>query len=148
MEYKQKIEEDLKKSLKERDATRTSTLRMLLGALKYKEVEKLRALTEQEFQAVVKTMIKQHLESIDSFTKGQRPELAEKEEKELAILKEFAPTQLSEEELSKEIEEAINTLEAKDQKDMGKVMKYLMERVGSRADGKVLSEMVRKRLVS
>jgi len=93
-------------------------------------------------------MIKQHLESIDSFTKGQRPELAEKEEKELAILKEFAPTQLSEEELSKEIEEAIHTLEAKDQKDMGKVMKYLMEKVGPRADGKLLSEMVRKRLVT
>jgi uncharacterized protein len=148
MDFKQTIEEDLKKALKAGDAIRVSTLRMLLGALQYKQVEKQHhPVSEQEFHAVVKTMIKQHVESIESFKKGQRPELAEKEEKELLILKEFVPATLSEEELRKEVEEALQALEAKGPGDMGKVMKFLMEKVGSRADGKVLSEMVRKRLV-
>ena len=73
-----------------------SVLRMLLSSLSYKEVEKRKPLTEEEFYAVVKTMIKQHGESIESFKKGQRPDLAEKEEKELQILKEFVPAQMSE----------------------------------------------------
>lgn len=147
MGFKEGIEADLKKSLKAKDASRLSVVRMLLGAIKYKEVEKLRELSDQEFQAVVKTMIKQHIESIESFRKGNRPELADKEEKELAVLKEFLPEQLSEEELQKEVEEAVEALGAKGAKDMGRVMKSLVEKIGARADGKVLSEMVRKRLI-
>ena len=76
------------------------------------------------------------------------PELAEKENKELEILKEFVPSQIGGEELSLEVEAAVTALGAKDQKDMGKVMKFLMEKLASRVDGKVLSEMVRKRLSS
>ena len=123
-----------------------SVLRMLLTSLNYKEIEERQPLTEEEFHAVVKTMIKQHLESIESFEKGKRDDLAEKERKELEILKAFAPAQISGDELKAEVEEAIKSLGAKDQKDMGRVMKFLMEKLSSRADGKVLSEMVRKRL--
>jgi uncharacterized protein YqeY len=148
MTYKEEIEAGVRKALKEKDAVRVSTLRMLLSALSYKEVEKRKPLTEDEFHGVVKTMVKQHVESIESFTKGQRPELAEKEEKELQILKEFIPAQLSSEDLARELEEAIGALGAKDQKDMGKVMKFLMEKLASRVDGKVLSEMVKNRLSS
>jgi len=119
---------------------------MLLSSLSYKEVEKRKPLTEEEFFAVVKTMIKQHGESIESFTKGGRPELAEKETKELEILKEFVPSQVEGEALSSEVEAAIAAVGAKDLKDMGKVMKLLMEKLASRVDGKVMSEMVRKRL--
>ena len=148
MEVKSKIEEGLKAAIKQRDSVRVSILRMLLAAIKNKEVEKIRALTEDEFFALVKTSVKQHLESIESFKKGNRQDLVEKEEKELVILREFLPTALTDEELSKEIEGAIATLEAKSQKDMGKVIKYLLEKYPGRIDGKVLSGMVLKRLSS
>jgi len=146
MGYKDEIAQDLKKALKEKNVLRVSVLRMLLTSLNYKEIEKRQPLTEEEFHAVVKTMIKQHSESIESFEKGKRDDLAEKERKELEILKAFAPAQISSDELKAEVEEAIKSLGAKDQKDMGRVMKLLMEKLSSRVDGKVLSEMVRKRL--
>jgi uncharacterized protein YqeY len=148
MAYKDAIEQDLKKALKEKDNVRVSILRMLLSSLSYKEIEKKNELTQDEFYAVVKTMIKQHTESIESFKKGNRPELAEKEEKELHILKEFVPAQMSEEEVAAELENAVQAVGAKDMKDMGKVMKFLMEKLSSRVDGKVLSEMVKRRLSS
>ena len=148
MEYKTVIEQGLKKALKERDTIRLSVFRMLLTAIKNKEVEKIGSLTEDEFFALVKTSVKQHLESIESFKKGQRQELAEKEEKELEILKEFLPSQLTEEEVRKEIEQAIEEVEAKGQKDMGKVIKFIMGKFPGRIDGKALSEMVLKRLSS
>ncbi|MBA4390047.1 MAG: glutamyl-tRNA amidotransferase [Syntrophus sp. (in: bacteria)] len=148
MDYKSKIEEGLKEALKKRDATRVSVIRMLLAAIKNKEVEKIRVLTNEEFFSLVKTSINQHLDSIESFKKGQRPELVEKEEKELLILKEFLPTQLTEEEMIREMEETIKTVDAKSQKDMGKVIKSLMEKFPGRVDGKMLSGMVLKRLSS
>jgi len=146
MSFKENIEAGLKKALKERNPARVSTLRMLLGAIKYRQVEKVRPLTEEEFYGVVKTLIKQHSESIESFKKGNREDLVEKEEKELLILQEFVPAQLSAAELSGEVDEAIRQLEARTPKDMGKVMKFLMEKYASRIDGKVLSELVRQRL--
>lgn len=146
MDYRSKIEEGLKEALKKRDSIRVSVLRMLLAAVKNKEVEKIRPLTDDEFYSIVKTSIKQHNDSIDSFKKGQRLELAEKEEKELEILKEFQPSQLTEDEILKAIEEAVIAVDAKSQKDMGKVIKHLMEKFPGRIDGKVLSAMVLKRL--
>ena len=148
MEYKTVIEEGLKKAMKERDSVRLSVHRMLLTAIKNKEVEKIGAITEDEFFALIKTSVKQHVESIESFKKGQRQELVEKEEKELEILKEFLPSQLTEEDIVKEIESAIEVCEAKNQKDMGKVIKSIMWKFPVRVDGKLLSEMVLKRLSS
>ena len=146
MGFKENIETGLKKALKEHDSVRVSTLRMLLGAIKYREVEKIRPLTEEEFYGVVKTLVKQHAESIDSFKKGNRQDLVKKEETELLVLQEFVPAQLSAAEMTGEVDEAIRQLEAKTPKDMGKVMKFLMEKHASRIDWKVLSEMVRQRL--
>ena len=148
MAYKDEINESLKRALKEKDALRVSVLRMLLSALGYKEIEKRKPLTQEEFFGVVKTMMKQHAESIESFKKGQRQDLVEKEENELRILKEFEPAQMSEEEMAQEVDNAIETLGARDQKDTGRVMKVLVEKLASRADGKVLSQMVRNRLSS
>jgi len=148
MTYKDEINESLKRALKEKDALRVSVMRMLLSALGYKEIEKRKPLTQEEFYGVVKTMMKQHAESIESFKKGQRQDLVEKEENELRILKEFEPAQMSEEEVAQEVDNVIETLGARDQKDMGRVMKVLMEKLASRVDGKVLSEMVRTRLSS
>ena len=148
MDYRSTIENGLKEALKKRDAIRVSVFRMLLTAIKNKEVEKIRPLTDEEFFALVKTSIKQHHDSIESFTKGQRLELAEKEEKELEILKEFQPSQLTEDEIAKEIEDAVAAVGAKDRKEMGKVIKFLMDKFPGRIDGKVLSAMVLKRLSS
>ncbi len=148
MDYRSTIENGLKEALKKRDTIRVSVLRMLLTAIKNKEVEKIRPLTDEEFFALIKTSIKQHNESIESFKKGQRHELAEKEEKELEILKEFQPSQLTEDEIAGEIEDAVTTVGAKDRKEMGKVIKLVMDKFPGRIDGKLLSAMVLKRLSS
>ncbi|HVN95061.1 MAG TPA: GatB/YqeY domain-containing protein [Syntrophorhabdaceae bacterium] len=148
MDYKAKISESLKEALKNRDAVRVSVLRMLLAAIKNKEVEKIRSLSDDEFFAIVKTSVKQHHDSIESFKQGRRLDLVEKEEKEVVILNEYLPSQLTEEEITREIGQAIATVDAKSQKDMGKVIKLLMEKFPGRVDGKVLSGMVLKRLSS
>jgi uncharacterized protein len=145
-DFKEKLQDGLKEALKQKDTVRLSLYRMLLASIKNKEVEKIRPLTEDEFIAVVKTSVKQHVESIESFKKGNRQDLVEKEEKELAILKEFMPSQLSEEEILKEIEEAIVSLQVQGQKEMGKVIKFILEKFPGRIDGKTLSGMVLKRL--
>ncbi len=148
MEYKTVIEEGLKKAMKDKDGIRLSVYRMLLTSIKNKEVEKIGAITEDEFYALVKTSVKQHLESIESFRKGNRAELAEKEEKELEILKGFLPSQLTEEDLAGEIETAIEACGVQGPKDMGKAIKFIMGKFPGKVDGKLLSEMVRKRLSS
>ena len=148
MDYRSTIENGLKESLKKRDAIRVSVLRMLLAAIKNKEVEKIRPLTDEEFYGLIKTSIKQHNDSIESFKKGQRLELAEKEEKELEILKEFQPSQLTGDEIAQEVEDAVASIGAKDRKDMGKVIKFLMDKFPGRIEGKLLSTMVLKRLSS
>jgi uncharacterized protein YqeY len=147
-DFKANLQNGLKEALKQKDTVRLSLYRMLLASIKIKEVEKerIRPLTEDEFIAVVKTSVKQHVESIESFKKGNRQDLVEKEEKELAILKEFMPSQLSEEEIAKEIEEAIVSLQVHGQKEMGKVIKFILEKFPGRIDGKLLSGMVLKRL--
>ena len=146
VEFKAKLQDGLKEALKQKDTIRLSLYRMLLASIKNKEVEKIRPLTEDEFIAVVKTSVKQHVESIESFKKGNRLDLADMEEKELAILKEFMPSQLSEEEIIQEIEDAIVSLQVQSQKEMGKVIKFILEKFPGRIDGKVLSGMVLKRL--
>jgi len=145
-DFKAILQNGLKEALKQKDSIRLSLYRMLLASIKNKEVEKIRPLTDDEFIAVVKTSIKQHVESIESFKKGNRLDLVEKEEKELAILKEFMPSQLSEEEIISEIEEAILSLQVQSQKEMGKVIKFILEKFPGRIDGKLLSGMVLKKL--
>jgi len=145
-DFKSNLQNGLKEALKQKDTIRLSLYRMLLAAIKNKEVEKIRPLTEDEFIAVIKTSVKQHMESIESFKKGNRQDLVDKEEKELAILKEFMPSQLSEEEIAKEIDEAIVTLQVQSQKEMGKVIKFILEKFPGRIDGRLLSGMVLKRL--
>jgi len=146
MEFKNRIEEGMKKALKERDSIRLSIFRMLLTAIKNKEVEKIRPLTDDEFYSLVKTSVKQHNESIESFKKGQRQDLVDKEEKELEILKEFLPSQLTEDEIQREIDQTIEALGATGKNDMGKVIKSIMGKYPGRLDGKLVSDLVLKRL--
>jgi uncharacterized protein len=146
MEFKIGIENGLKEALKAKDTLRSSVLRMVLAAIKNKEVDKRGALSEEEFFGLIRKSVNQHNESIESFKKGNRQDLVEKEEKELEILRGFLPVSLSEEALWQEIEKAIEAVGAQNQKDMGKVIKYLLEKHPGRIEGKALSAMVLKRL--
>ena len=154
---KEQLKEDLKVSLKERDEVKTGTLRMLMAAITNKEKEALRLaslaqdksteLTDEEIQQVVATEAKKRREASDAFLKGARPELAEKEQKEIKILLEYLPEQHTEEQIQGLVKEAIQKTGAQDIKDMGKVMGELALKIKGKADGAVVSKIVKESLV-
>jgi uncharacterized protein len=148
MELVKKIDQDMVAAMKAHDAERTSTLRMAKSALKNKSIEKRGDLTDAEAQQVFNTMINQRKDSIEQFTKGNRPELAAKEAREIVIIESYLPKTASEEDVKKIVEE---TLAGGNfgPKDMGAAMKAVQARVqqqGWRADGRQLSEIVKARL--
>jgi uncharacterized protein len=144
---KERIDSELKEAMRSRKELETSVLRMLKSAVKYKEVEPgAKALDDAGVLQVVSTLIKQRRDSVDQFKQGGRPELAEKEEKEIAFLQTFLPQQLSPEELAKEVADAIVAAGAKGPRDMGAVMKAVMPRVQGKAEGKAISEQVKAQL--
>jgi len=157
-----RIDSDLKKALLERDEVSLSTLRMLRAALVNKEkqkrlnlskknlspedIEEKSKLSEEEVIEVISSEIKKRKESISAYEKGNRKDLVREEKRELEILKKYLPEQLSLKEIEKMAKEVIKDLKAKDIKDMGKVMKELMPRLKGRADGKLVSEIVKSLL--
>jgi uncharacterized protein YqeY len=148
-----KIDHDMIAAMKARDPERTTTLRMVKAALKNKEIEKREPLTDVEAVQVLTTMIKQRRESIEQFTKGNRPLLAEKEATEITVIEEYMPKAAGEEDLKKLVDEAISELKASGAtlgpKDIGTVMKAVQARIqqsGLRADGRQVSELVKARL--
>lgn len=143
----EKILNDYKEAMKAQDKIKSSTLSFLRAELMNTAfAKKKKALDDDEVITVIKKQIKQHQDSIDQFTKGNRPELAAKEEAESKVLKSYLPPQLSDEEIKKIIEEAVTSLGASGMKDMGKVMKEVSAKVGQSADGKLVSDLVRARL--
>ena len=144
------IRDDLKRSLveaaKARDQIRLDTLRSIQSAVRYKEIEKRGELTETEILSVIQTLCKQHHESIDQFRKGGREDLASKEEHELGILEKYLPAQLPREEIEKAIAGVIAGLGVSGPSAMGQVMKETMKQLAGKADGKVVSEIVRSLL--
>lgn len=140
------LNEDMKKAMKAKDAVRLSTIRGIKTAVKNKEIDLGHQLDDQEVIAVISTLVKQRKESAEVYRANERPELAEKEEQELAVLQDFLPAQLSEAELQQLIEAAVAELGAEGMKDMGRVMKALTEKTTGRADGKLVSQLVRARL--
>jgi hypothetical protein len=146
MELYAEIEDALKKAIREKNETAKDALRMLLTSLKVKEKELKRRPEEAEIRQVISTLVKQRRDSIEQFRQGGRADLAAKEEDEIKVLEGFLPPQLSEEELTKLVEEAVSEAGASSTKEMGRVMKILMPRVAGRADGKLVNELVRKRL--
>ncbi|MCX7635186.1 MAG: GatB/YqeY domain-containing protein [Syntrophales bacterium] len=146
MGFKERIDKESIAAAKEKDKIRLSALRMIKTALHNKEIELRRELTEQEFFQVLTSMVKQRKDSIEQFEKGGRADLVEKEKAELAVVQSFLPQQMGEEELAQVIDKAIADTGAAGPKDMGKVMKALMPVVSGKADGKVVSEMVKARL--
>lgn len=149
MSLAQQIDSDLKDAMRAKDATRLGVLRMLKSALKYAAIEKSGAeseLDDAEATQVVRKQVKQRQDSIESFEKGGRPELAEKEKTELAILNTYLPAAMSSDEISQLIRETIAELGATSRAQMGAVMKALGPKVGGRADGKTLSQEVQRQL--
>ncbi len=146
MELQQKIESALKDAIRGRNENKRDALRMLLTALKIKEKEMRRMPGETEIQQVISTLIKQRRDSAEQYKAGARSELAAKEEEEIVILQAFLPSQLSPGELEDLVNSAISEIRATSQKEMGRVMKVLMPKVAGRADGKVINEMVRRKL--
>ena len=147
MGYIERIQSDLTAAMKQKDELRLSVLRMVKSALKNKEIEKVRPLEDMESLQVLQTLVKQRRESIDQFTRGGRKDLADKEQKEIAIIEEYLPAAPSDEEVHRAIEEAIAEAGADSLKQMGAVIKAARARLeGKSVDGKVLSDRVRDRL--
>ncbi len=146
MSLYQQLDQAFKAALKSQQPVAASTLRMLKSAIRYREVELKRSLSEDELLAVVATQAKQRREAIAEFSKAGRPELAKKEEEELSVLLSFLPKQLSSAECEAEVSGIIDELGASGPKDLGRVMKTAMARLAGRADGKVIQEMARRRL--
>ncbi len=144
----EKLDQAFKESLKGQQEVALSTLRMLRTALKNRQVELRRPLTDAEVQAVIATQAKQRREAIAEYTKAGRMDLAHKEEEELRFLLSFLPPQLSEAELEAEIDRIIAEVGASSAKDLGKVMKAAMAQLTGRAEGKLVQEIVRRRLGS
>lgn len=131
----------MKHALKEGDAIKLSCLRMALSAIKTLEIEK-KDMEEADVLQIIQRQIKQHKESIEQFEKGERPDLADKEAKELAILEAYVPKQLNEDELLTIIKGVISETGAAAKSDAGRVMKAVMDKVRGRADGKVVNRVV------
>lgn len=151
MTLQQRVDSDLKEAMRAKDATKLGVLRMLKSALKYAALAKSGAeaeLSDTEAVQVIRKQAKQRQDSIESFEKGGRAELADKEKEELAILNTYLPQAMSPDELAKVVRETIAELGATSKAQMGAVMKVLQAKVGGRADGKTLSTEVQKQLAS
>jgi uncharacterized protein YqeY len=153
MSLVEKIHEDMVGAMKQRAVERLSTLRMVKAALKNKEIDQRSPVTDAQAVQVLTTLIKQRKDSIEQFTKGNRPELAEKEAAEIVVIEEYMPKAAEDEELRQLVTSTVADLRAQGTslgpKDMGSVMKAVQTKIqasGLRADGRLVSEMVKSAL--
>ena len=144
---RERLDADLKDAMRGKDELKTSVIRMAKSAIKYKEVEGAnKVLDEPGILNVLTTMLKQRRDSIEQYKSGGRADLAEKEEKEVAIIQQYLPQQLSAAELTAEIAKAVGEAQAKGPKDMGAVMKIVTPRLKGKAEGKLISDEVKAQL--
>jgi uncharacterized protein YqeY len=143
---KQQITEDMKTAMRAKDGARLSTVRLLLAAMKQKEVDERVELTDTDVLAILEKMIKQRRESIVQFEKASRQDLADKEKAEIQVLAGYLPQQLSDAEIQKEISSIISQTGASGPRDMGKVMAALKGRLAGRADMGKVSGLVKAKL--
>ena len=146
MQLRERLTTEMKEAMKSRDALRLSTIRGVISTVKNRDIELRRELTDAEITDTIVTLCKQRRESIRLFKEAGRQELVDKEEAELALLLGFLPRQLTREELASLVDKAIAETAATSGKDMGKVMKALQPSVSGRADGKMVSEVVKEKL--
>jgi len=144
MGLKEKLDQDLKEAIKQRDERRKSALRMVKTAIRRLEVEKMRELSDEEIQQVIAQEVKRHRQSIEEFSKGGREDLAEAEKAELEILQAYLPEALSEEEIEAAARRVIEEIGATDPRQLGEVMRRLMPQLKGRAEGKVVNQIVRE----
>jgi len=145
--FEERIVTDLKDAMRSKDQVKLDCLRAMKSALKYKDVEKNQGgVTEEEAIAIFQTMIKQRRDSVEQFEKFGRTDQASKEKREIEVIQSFLPQQLSEGEILALIQEAKKSTGAVGPQDMGKIMKELKPKISGRADGKIVSELVKKAL--
>ncbi len=147
----EKVDADLKDAMRARDATRLGVLRMLKSALRYAVIEKAGGdggIADNDAVQVIRKQVKQRQDSIESFEKGGRPELAAKEKDELEILNSYLPEQIGAQDLSEAVKQVIAEQKATSKAHMGAVMKALQAKVGGRVDGKTLSQEVARQLAA
>jgi len=139
---KQKLNDDLKKAIKDRDKLKCSTIRLLTAAIHNAEIAKRTPLEEADLLGIIAKEVRQHKESIEAFKQGDRQDLVAKEEAELAILQEYLPEQISREEIVAAALKVIDEVGAQGMQDKGKVMSQLMPRLKGKADGKEINSVV------
>ena len=142
----ERLDRAFKEAIKGQQQTVLSTLRMLKSAVRHKEVEVKHSLSETELLAVINSQAKQRRDSITEFTKAGRQDLANQEEEELSVLLSFLPAQLKPEEVEAQVVRIITQVGASSPQDLGKVMKTAMAELAGKTDGKVVQEIVRRRL--
>lgn len=146
---KQELKDELKKSMLAKDTEKTSVLRMVISALGYYEIEKGGAgyeASDEDVMTVLQRQVKQRRDSVEQFKAGGRDDLAVNEEKEIAMLAGYLPAQMGEDEISKLVDEAIASTSAAGPQDLGKVMGALMPKTKGKADGGIVSRIVREKL--
>src|SRR5262249_22789250 len=147
MAFQDRLQKDLQQAMRDKDELRLSVLRMMKAAIKNKEIETMKPLDEAGCFQVLSTLIKQRHDSAEQFRKGNRPELADKEESEIKVIEGYMPSAPSEVEMERAIAEAMAETGVTSLKQMGVVMKGAQAKLaGKRVDGKALSERVRARL--
>ena len=145
----ERIAQDLTAAMKAQDAARLSTLRMAKAALKNKEIDKKAPLDEPEAQKIVQALVKQREDSVEQYVRGNRPELADKERAEIAVLKAYLPAEVGDDEIAAAVSQAVAETGATSAKDMGRVMKAALAALaagGQSVDGKRVNEAVKKQL--
>jgi hypothetical protein len=143
MLLRDRLLENLKAAMRAGDKTRVSTLRFLRSAVGYAEVEKQHPLSDAEVLDVIAQQVKQHKDSIEQFQQGNRPDLVAEEQAQLVILQEYLPQQATRDEIIAAAKEAIAEVGATDPKQMGRVMQVLVPRLKGKAEGSVISQVVR-----
>ena len=146
MSLKQKLQEDLKSSMKNKDTVKKSVVALIRASIKQYEVDNRVELGDDEIVDLIAKQLKQTRDSRDEFAKAGREDLVSKAEAEIEVLKEYLPQQLSEEELNKIVISTISEVGATSMKDMKKIMTSIMPKVKGRADGKLINELVKKNL--
>lgn len=144
MSLKDKLMEDLKDSMRNKDVIKKNTITMIRAAIKQKEVDDRSEKTEEDIIDIISKQLKEKRGAIEDFKKGNRQDLVDLTEKEIDILLEYLPKQLSEEELEKIVAEAIKETNATSMKEIGMIMKTVMPKVKGRADGNMVNNIIKK----
>jgi uncharacterized protein YqeY len=146
MTLEERLVEEMKEAMKANDKLRLSIIRMIRSSVKNKEIELRKPLDDEAVQKVIQGMVRKGEESLEQFKLGGRMDLVEKESQEIEILKSYLPQALTQEEMIKIVDEAIQEVEATSLKDLGKVMKSVMPKLQGKADGKLINQLVKERL--